>query len=333
MALIVSSVRSAGRQLMRLVVVIPAFDEASDIARTVASVPRSVPGFTHVEVIVVDDGSSDGTGDLAAAAGADAVVRHRRNRGLAAAFRTGVDAALRRGADVIVNLDADGQYDVRDLSALVRPIVADEASFVVGVRAISELRHFSWLKRRMQRVGSWVVRLASGLSVEDATSGFRAFSADAARRISVYNGHTHTLETLIQAGRSGVDVVTVPVRVTGPTRPSRLMRSWVHYVWRSSITIVRMFVVYRPFRFFAIVSGLLAIPGALLVVRAILPAILRVDAVHVASLIPGGALLLLGVQVLTTAFLADATAANRRLLEQIRYRQGWDGGIGRRVND
>lgn len=305
---------------MRLIVIIPAFDEASDVGTTIASVPRAVEGFDSVEVVVIDDGSTDGTSELAKQAGADAVVRHRSNRGLAAAFRTGLDTALARGADVIVNLDADGQYDVSDLKQLVRPILEGDADLVVGARPIDDMRHFSWLKRRLQRLGSAVVRLASGVDVEDATSGFRAFSADAARRIAVYSRHTYTLESLIQAGSSGIDVVSVPVRVNGPTRPSRLMRSWQQYVRRSAATIIRMFVIYRPFRFFGSVSLVFMVAGTVLIGRFLIYFATTGGQGRVQSLVIGGALLTVGVQILMTAFLADAVATNRRILEQLRHR-------------
>ncbi len=304
---------------VRLIVIIPAYNEAEDIGRTIASVPRSVAGFTTVEVVVIDDGSTDGTDRIARDAGADHVVRHRRNRGLAATFRTGLETALERGADVIVNLDADGQYDSRDLPALVQPILDDRADVVVGARPIEEMRHFSWLKRRLQRVGSAVVRLASGIAVDDATSGFRALSADAARRIAIYSTHTYTLESLIQAGSSGIDVVSVPVRVNGPTRPSRLMRSWPQYVRRSAVTIVRMFVVYRPFRFFGTVSLAFTLAGTFLIGRFLVYLLTSGGQGRVQSLVIGGALLTVGVQILMTAFLADAVAMNRRILEQLRH--------------
>ena len=305
---------------MRLVIIVPAFNEAQDIVQTLGHVPRTVAGFDDVIVIVIDDGSQDGTAALAQQAGADRVVRHQRNRGLAAAFRTGLDAALNAGADVIVNLDADGQYEASDIPALVAPVLAGRADLVVGVRPIEQMRHFSWLKRRAQRVGSRVVRLASGLAVEDATSGFRAFSANAARRIGIYSPHTYTLETLIQAGSSGMTVATVPVRANGPTRPSRLMRNWLQYVRRSAVTIVRIFVVYRPFRFFAVLSMIFGVVGSALILRFVGYYLTTGGEGRVQSLVIGGALVTIGVQILVTAFLADAVATNRRILEEIRYR-------------
>lgn len=305
---------------MRLVVIIPAFDEAADIAATVASVSTTFDGVDHVQTIVIDDGSTDGTAALAEQAGADRVIRHLRNRGLAAAFRTGLEAALAAGADVIVNLDADGQYDVNDLPALIRPVVAGDADMAVGARPIDEMRHFSWTKRRAQRIGSAVVRLASGLDVEDATSGLRAFSAHAARRIAVFSSHTYTLETLIQAGQSGMRVVNVPVGVNGPTRPSRLMRSWPQYVRRSALTIVRLFVVYRPFRFFAFLSAVFLVAGLALIGRFLAYYLMTEGAGRVQSLVVSGALLTVGVQILVAAFLADSIAINRRILEELRLR-------------
>lgn len=305
---------------MRLVVIIPAFNESEDIVRTVNSVARTVPGFDDVQVLVVDDGSTDGTAALAEKAGVDRVVRHRHNRGLAATFRTGLDAALDAGADVIVNLDADGQYDARDIPALVAPIVDGEADVVVGIRPIEQMRHFSWLKRRIQRLGSRVVRFVSGLDIADATSGFRAFSAHAARRIGVYSPHTYTLETLIQAGTSGISISSVPVRAHGPTRPSRLMRSWPQYVRRSAVTIVRVVVVYRPFRFFALLSLGFTAAGVLLIGRFLVYFLTTGGEGRVQSLVVGGALLTVGIQLLITAFLADAVATNRRILEELRYR-------------
>ena len=310
----------SGGLRVRLVVMVPAFNEAQDIARTLAAVPRSLAGFDEVRTLVIDDGSQDGTSALAEQAGADAIVRHAKNRGLAAAFRTGLDAALAAEADVIVNLDADGQYDAKEIPALVAPILEGTADIVVGTRPIEEMRHFSWPKRRAQRIGSWIVRLVSGLEVEDATSGFRAFSDYAARRIGVYSPHTYTLETLIQAGSTGLTVATVPISANGPTRPSRLMRSWPQYVRRSAVTIVRVFVVYRPFRFFAALSVLFGAVGAALIVRFLVHYLIAGGEGRVQSLVIGGALLTIGVQMLVTAFLADAVATNRRILEEIRYR-------------
>lgn len=302
---------------LRLAIVIPALDEAEDLPATLAALPRSLEGVDRVDVIVVDDGSSDGTAEIARRSGADLVVRHGSNLGLSRAYMTGITAALRRGATAIVHTDADGQYDARDISVLVAPVIDGEADLVVGARPIRELRQFSPVKKLLQLLGSWVVRSASGTSVPDATCGFRAMSAAAARQMHVHNSYSYTLETLIQAGRSGMRVTSVPVRASATTRPSRLLRSTSSYVRRQAVVIVRMAVVYRPFRFFALFGTVLAILGGGLMVRFLVAGAAGQQGRSLPWLVASGVLLTLAVQAIMTAFLADAIASNRRLTQRL----------------
>lgn len=302
---------------LRLAIVIPALDEADQLPATLAALPRDLEGVDDIDVIVVDDGSTDGTAEVARVHGADHAVRHERTLGLSRAYLTGITTALRRGVSIIVHTDADGQYDAGDIPALIAPLMAGAADLVVGSRPIDDLAHFSRLKRWLQRFGSFVVRSASGTNVPDAPSGFRALSAAAARQLHVHNRYTYTLETLIQAGRSGLRVTSVPVRVNGPTRPSRLMRSWPSYVRRQAVTIVRIAVIYRPFRFFALVGTILFLAGGALLARFLVLYAAGRGQGNVQSLIVAGALLTVGVQAFLTAFLADAIGANRRLAQRL----------------
>lgn len=306
---------------MKLIIQIPCYNEAGQIAATLAALPRQVAGFNAVEWLVIDDGSTDGTAEIARAAGADHVVRLRPNQGLARAFMAGIEASLSAGADVIVNTDADNQYDAGAIPALVAPVRAGEAQMAVGARPIGEIAHFSATKRALQRIGSWVVRQVSGVDVADAPSGFRAFSREAAVQLQVFNSHTYTLETLVQAGYLNLAVVSVPVAVNPPTRPSRLIRSVAGYVLRSGLTLVRIFVLYRPFRFFSAVSLVLALPGMLAIGRFLALWAAGDGGGRVQSLVLGGTLVVLAGVVFSAGLLADLVAANRRLLTEIRARQ------------
>jgi glycosyltransferase involved in cell wall biosynthesis len=274
-----------------------------------------------VEWLVVDDGSSDRTCEVARELGVDHVVRHTRNRGLAAAFLTGLDAALRAGADVIVNTDADNQYDATGIPDLVAPVLDGRADLVVGERPIESIPEFSGMKKRLQRLGSWVVRKFSGTEIADAASGFRAFSRDTAMRMQVFGRYTYTLETLVQAGSEGLHVMSVPVQVNPQTRESRLVRSTRQYVMRSAQTIIRSFALYRPFRFFAIVGLVPFTIGALLVIRWLLLWAFEEDyRSRVPSLVAAAGLILVAVQIWVVAFLADLQAASRRLQSESRLR-------------
>jgi glycosyltransferase involved in cell wall biosynthesis len=303
---------------MRLIIQIPCLNEEATLTQTLADLPRELPGCSSVEWLVVDDGSTDRTVEVARAGGVDHVVSHTRNLGLARAFMTGIERALALGADVIVNTDADNQYRGADVALLVAPIVQGRADMVVGTRPITQIAHFSWSKKLLQRVGSWVVRVVSRTSVQDAPSGFRAFSRAAARQLMVFGDYTYTLETLIQAGQKNLAVVGVPVRVNPDTRPSRLMRSSWQYIRRSATTIIRIFVIYRPFRFFMAIGAALFLAGFVVGLRFLWLFLEGAGQGNVQSLILAAILMIMGFQAVLVAFLADLIAANRRMLESLR---------------
>jgi len=302
---------------MKLIIQIPCYNEAATLPATLAALPRAVPGFDAVEVLIVDDGSDDDTAAVAAQHGADHVVRFATNRGLAASFKAGLDAALERGADVIVNTDADNQYPAQMIPALTKPILDGRADVVVGVRDIEAIDHFSPMKKRLQRLGSRVVRQFSGLNVADATSGFRALSRRAALRMNVITRYTYTLETLIQAGRQNLAVATVPITANPKTRESRLIRSTPQYIWRSAITILRIFVTYSPMKVLGALGGLFFGLGALIGLRFLYYYLTAGGVGHVQSLILAAILLIIGFQVGVLGVIADLSATNRLLLEEI----------------
>ena len=305
---------------MKLIIQIPCYNEAEGLPSVVADLPRAVPGFDAVELLVIDDGSTDGTADVARAAGVEHVVRFPTNRGLAAAWAAGIDAALRAGADVIVNTDGDHQYRGADVAALVAPVVAGRADLVVGDRRPATIAHFSPLKRVLQRVGSAVVRWASRAAVPDATSGFRAFSREAALRLVVVSDFSYTLETLIGAGDARLAVASVPVTVNPPTRPSRLFVSILHYVRASGVTILRATVRVRPLRAFLVPAGLCLAAGTALGLRFLFYHLTVPVAGHVQSLILAAVLLVAAFVLGVAGVLADLVGANRRMLAEILYR-------------
>jgi glycosyltransferase involved in cell wall biosynthesis len=317
---------------MKLVIQIPAFNEESTIAKALAALPRAVLGFTSVEILVIDDGSTDRTGELARAAGADRVVRLTTNRGLAEAFSRGLSEAAAMGADVIVNFDADLQYDPADIPALVAPILENRADFTIGDRGPGDLEHFSPAKRALQRLGSWVVRQASGIQVTDAVSGFRALSRDAARRINVFSKLTYTLETLIQAGYKGLRVVSVPVAAHAPVRPSRLFTSTTKYVLLQGANVLRITALYKPLKIFSAAGAVFVAAGLALGLRFLAYSVFGGKAGgHVQSLILAAVLVVVGFQTFLIALLADLVAINRRLLEEMKLRE--TGGGRREAED
>jgi glycosyltransferase involved in cell wall biosynthesis len=305
---------------VKLVIQIPAFNEAATLGIALGDLPRSLPGVDRIEWLVVDDGSTDATSDVARRNGVDHVVRVPSNRGLARAFTTGLEAALRAGADIIVNTDADNQYCAADIPALIAPILAGKADMVIGERPIDDMAHFSGAKKLLQRLGSRVVQLASNTRVPDAPSGFRAFSRQAALQINVFNNYTYTLETIIQAGQKGLTVLSVPVRVNPDLRPSRLVRSIPQYLQRSALTIARIFVTYRPLRFFLAVSAFLCVSGGLIGIRFLFEYGRGHGQGHVQSLILAAILMIGSMLFFMLGLLADLISVNRRLLEDLRAR-------------
>lgn len=305
---------------MKLVIQIPCLNEAATLGAALATLPRTVAGFDTVEWLVVDDGSTDNTAELAHQLGVDHVVRHPVNRGLAAAFMTGIDAALQYGADVIVNTDADNQYEAADIPLLLNPILEHRADMVIGARPIAQTEHFSRIKKLLQRFGSWAVRLASNTEVADAPSGFRAMTRETAMRLNVFNAYTYTLETIIQAGLSNLTVVSVPIRTNPDLRPSRLVRSIPNYVKRSLITILRVFVIYRPLTLFVRISVALGALGIAVGIRYLVFYAHHHGGGHVQSLILAAVCVMLAALSLMIGLVADLIAANRKLLEQVDFR-------------
>lgn len=308
------------RGVMKLIIQIPCLNEEVTLAIALATLPRSVVGFDAVEWLVIDDGSTDDTAALARKLGVDHVIRHPVNRGLAAAFMTGIDAALRCGADVIVNTDADNQYEADDIPKLVQPILEHRADMVIGARPIGETEHFSWIKKRLQRFGSWAVRVASKTKVADAPSGFRAMTRETAMRLNVFNAYTYTLETIIQAGLSNLTVVSVPIRTNPDLRPSRLVRSIPNYVRRSLVTILRVFMIYRPLALFFWSGGLLSLIGVVAGIRFLAHYLAGDGAGHIQSLILTALCLILGGLLFMMGLIAELISANRKLLERVHLR-------------
>ena len=306
---------------MKLIIQIPCFNEAESLPVAVNALPRTVTGFDTVEWLIVDDGSSDGTADVAISLGVDHVVKHVSNQGLAKAFMTGIETGLEMGADVIVNTDADNQYDASYIAQLCAPILSGQAEIAIGARPISSIEHFSLVKRLLQKLGSRVVRAVSNTSVEDAPSGFRAFSKSAASRLMVFSSYTYTLETIIQAGQKNIPIASVPVAVNEDLRPFRLVKNIPTYIWRSITTMLRIFVIYRPFKVFSVVGAFLLVAGAIIGGSFLVQYLAGNGEGHVQSLILAAVLLMSGFQACLFAFTADSIAANRRLLEEVRTRQ------------
>ncbi len=301
--------------MTKLIIQIPCYNEEEQLPATLADLPRQIPGVEAIETLVIDDGSTDRTAEVAASLGVDHIVRFPQNLGLARAFAAGIDAALRLGADIIVNTDADNQYRGEDIARLIEPIMKGEADMVVGDRNPAALEHFSPAKRILQRLGSWVVRRLSGTAIPDTTSGFRALSREAALKMNVLSDFTYTLETIIEAGRKQIPLAHVRVRTNPQRRPSRLFSSVTRYVARSTATVVRIYALYQPLRVFTSVGLLLIAASFAIGVRFLYYYYTSGGAGHIQSLILGAGLAIVGFQTILIGLLADLIARSRQLLE------------------
>lgn len=305
---------------MKLIIQVPCYNEETALPVALSALPRKVPGVDRVEWLVIDDGSEDRTAEVARARGVDHVISLPRHEGLARAFVVGLEACLMAGADIIVNTDADNQYCADDIPKLLEPILAGRADIVVGARPIPAIQHFSPLKRYLQRLGSHAMRIISGTDVADAPSGFRAMSRDAAMQLNVFNKYSYTLETIIQAGQKGIVVTSVPIRVNAPLRPSRLVHSTPDYIRRQSLTMLRIFVTYKPLRFFAILSAVLIGAGTLIGLRFLYFYFTNGGAGHIQSLILVALLVIVGFFLGVAGLVADLISVNRQLLEKLNWR-------------
>ena len=303
---------------MKLIIQIPCFNEQETLHIALAALPREVEGFDTVEWLVINDGSSDETFRVASENGVDHIVNFSKNQGLAKAFMAGVSECLAQGADVIVNTDADNQYEADDIPKLVTPVLEGKADYVIGARPISKTEHFSSTKKLLQKLGSWVVRVASGTDIADAPSGFRAMSRECAAQLNVYNDYTYTLETIIQGGRKGMAITSVPIRTNEDLRPSRLLSSIPNYIKKSIFTILRIFVVYQPFKFFMTIALSVFSVGFLLGLRFLYFYFTGEGDGHIQSVILASILMAIGFQTGLIAFIADLLSVNRTLLEELR---------------
>lgn len=314
---------------MKLIIQIPCYNEAETLEIALNALPKHIDGIDVIEYLIINDGSKDNTVEVARKWGVNYIVSFRNNKGLARGFMAGIDACLRNGADIIVNTDADNQYNADDIEKLIQPILRKEAGMVIGERPIDETEHFSPLKKKLQHLGSWVVRKASRTDVPDAPSGFRAYSRSTAMRLNVINEYTYTLETIVQAGRNKMAVTSVPIRTNAELRPSRLFSSMFGYVKKSMLTIARAYMMYRPLFFFAIIALIFCVGGGILGIRYIYYFAMGHGSGHIQSLILASMLIIIGVQAGVIGLLADVISANRKLLEEIQFElRRMDYGLG-----
>jgi glycosyltransferase involved in cell wall biosynthesis len=306
----------------KLIIQIPCLNEAATLPATLADLPRAIPGIDVIETLVIDDGSRDGTSEVAIACGVNHVVRLRRNKGLAAAFAAGIDACIKAGADIIVNTDADNQYSGDEIPRLIEPLLHGAADICIGDRNIREVEHMSWRKRQLQRLGSWVVRQVSNTSVPDTTSGFRAYTREAALRMTIVSEFSYTLESIIQAGKKRMAIAHVPVATNPRTRESRLFDSVFSYIKRSSATIVRIYTMYEPLKVFTYIGLTLFAAGFLISLRFLYYYLTSFTGGgrYLQSLIYAAVLMIVGFQIVLIGLLADVISANRKLLEDLLYR-------------
>jgi glycosyltransferase involved in cell wall biosynthesis len=305
---------------LKLIIQIPCFNEAETLPRTFSDLPKKINGIDQIDILIVDDGSTDSTAAVARKLGVHHIVRMTKNKGLAMGFMAGLDACLRVGADIIVNTDADNQYCGQDIEKLIQPILMGEAEVVVGNRNTSAVKHFSWFKKRLQSLGSWGVRQVSDTQIPDATSGFRAFSREAALQMNVVSKFTYTLETIIQAGKKNLAITHVPIRTNGKLRESRLFSGNWSYIKKSVATLARIYTMYEPLKMFSYIGGFFFAAGVLLGLRFLYHFIATGGTGHIQSLILAAVLLIVGFQIFVMGLLADLIGSNRQLIENVLYR-------------
>lgn len=304
---------------MKLIIQIPCYNEAETLEIALNDLPKQIDGIDEIEYLIINDGSKDDTVEVAKQWGVHYVVNFKQNKGLAKGFMAGLDACLRNGADIIVNTDADNQYCGADIEKLVQPILAGQADIVIGERPIDDTEHFSPLKKKLQHIGSWTVRVASKSDIPDAPSGFRAYSREAAMRLNVVNQYTYTLETIIQAGHERFAMTSVPIKTNEELRPSRLFSSMFGYIKKSMVTIVRSFMMYKPLRFFGMIGAVLFLLGMILGIRYLVFIAMGTAGGHVQSLILASMLMMMGFMTGIIGLQADIISANRKILEDIQY--------------
>ena len=305
---------------MKLIIQIPCYNEAETLEVALNDLPKDIEGIDEIEYLIINDGSKDNTVDVAKQWGVHYVVNFKQNKGLAKGFMAGLDMCLRNGADIIVNTDADNQYCGEDIEKLVRPILEGKADIVIGERPIDQTEHFSPLKKKLQHFGSWVVRKASNTDIPDAPSGFRAFNREAAKRINIFDNYTYTMESIIQAQRKGLAILSVPINVNSDLRPSRLVKNNFDYIFRSAKTMIRFFIIYHPFRFFALLASIFLILGLALGMRYLYFLYLGDGAGHVQSLILCGLLITISFQTALLAIISDLLGINRKLIEDVQIK-------------
>jgi len=305
---------------MKLIIQIPCYNEAETLEIALNELPREMEGIDKIEYLIINDGCIDDTVQVAKNWGVNYVVNFKRNKGLAYGFMAGVDACLHNGADIIVNTDADNQYCGADIAKLVYPILEGKADIVIGERPVDTTEHWSWQKKKFQRLGSWIVRIVSKTNIPDAPSGFRAYSREAALRMNVVNEYSYTLETIIQAGRNRMAIISVPIRTNEELRTSRLFSNMWIYMKRSASVIIRSFMMYKPLKFFLLLGGGIFTAGFLLGIRYLIYLYMHEGSGHIQSLILAAILMMMGFQTIVTGLLADIIAANRKIMEDVEYR-------------
>lgn len=306
--------------MMKLIVQIPCFNEEKTLPEVIQEIPARLPGIDTIEILIINDGSKDATAQAARTAGAHHILSFKKNRGLAAAFNAGLDRALELGADIIVNTDGDQQYRGQDIEALIAPILEARAEIVIGDRSPATLAHFSWMKKRLHRLGNWVVRQIAGVYVPDSTSGFRAFSREAALRLNIVSKFSYTLESIIAAAKKGISLAHVPIHANETKRKPRLYKNLYHFLKRSFGTIVRIYIMYEPLKTFSWIGALIALPGVLLVGRFMVHYVLHGGGGKIQSLVIAAMLIIVGFLVIILGIVADLISFNRILIEDILYK-------------